>query len=349
MSTEANKTHAPIQELTVVNAYEIFMKDTPPTKWYVEPILHQGVCLLSGDPKVGKSFLALQVALAVAGGNSTVLGTLPVRTHGRVLYLALDDGSEGRIHKRLHQLTADGEATLVETALKNIDFVHQRNFPTLKTNLIEALQILFGDQPSNSPYELVVLDTLGTVMSSSNKSIYHEEYAQTILLKKFADEHNVCLIAVHHSNKSEKRDEVASASGSHGITGAVDCVALLSGDGDGQAKLMTRPRDDEETEFRLNRLSNGGWQVQDTGTTNVGQSLQSRLKTFQEAPGPVLSRAKKATLDELRYGPKSKDELAEALGIDVDAARKRLERLADEDLSYRWPDGRYGPMPETVH
>jgi RecA-family ATPase len=82
--------------LAVVNAYDIYMKELPPTKWYVGEILQEGATLLSGDPKVGKSFLALQIAIAVAGGADNVCGSLSVGIHGRVLYLALDDGSEKR-------------------------------------------------------------------------------------------------------------------------------------------------------------------------------------------------------------------------------------------------------------
>ncbi len=68
---------------SVVNAYEIYMKELPPTKWYVGGCSKKGACLLSGDPKVGKSFLALQIALAVAGNAAQVCGSLPVGVHGR--------------------------------------------------------------------------------------------------------------------------------------------------------------------------------------------------------------------------------------------------------------------------
>jgi AAA domain len=100
-ATQGSRTVVPESVgLTVVNAYEIYMKDLPPTKWYVGEILQEGATLLSGDPKVGKSFLALQIAIAVAGRSDRVCGSLSVGIHGRVLYLALDDGSEKRIHGR---------------------------------------------------------------------------------------------------------------------------------------------------------------------------------------------------------------------------------------------------------
>lgn len=124
METLANKI-----ELKIMNAYDIYLKDMPPTKWHLERILHEGACLFTGDPKVGKSYFGIQLAIAVAGSAPTAFGDLEVGQHGRVLYLALDDTSEKRIHKRLHDLTDDIEA------IKNIDIVSQRDLPTLKDGL----------------------------------------------------------------------------------------------------------------------------------------------------------------------------------------------------------------------
>ena len=110
--------------LKVVNGLDIFNKNIPPLRWIVKPILHEGTTLLSGDPKVGKSFLALQIAIAVAGSASHVFGSLDVELHGQVLYLALDDGSERRIQERLQALGAD------EETVKNIDFIYLQSIPS---------------------------------------------------------------------------------------------------------------------------------------------------------------------------------------------------------------------------
>lgn len=154
-------------QLKIVNAYDIYVKDMPPTKWYIGEILHEGACLFTGDPKVGKSFFALQIAIAVAGSAKTVCGELQVGQHGRVLYLAFDDTSEKRIHKRLHDLTADTEA------VKNIDIVCQRDVGTLKDGLTELLDECIG----RNRYVLVILDTLGAVSAGTgNKNVYDAEY-----------------------------------------------------------------------------------------------------------------------------------------------------------------------------
>ncbi|MCH8167158.1 MAG: AAA family ATPase [Proteobacteria bacterium] len=67
------------------NAADLQGMKFPPINWVVPDILPEGLTIFAGKPKVGKSWLALDMALAVAGGGS-VLGRecLP----GPVLYLA---------------------------------------------------------------------------------------------------------------------------------------------------------------------------------------------------------------------------------------------------------------------
>jgi len=65
--------------------------------WNVEGILPEGLALLAGRPKVGKTWLALQIATAVAAGG-LVLDRKA--NQGRVLYLYLE-GSERQAQGRL--------------------------------------------------------------------------------------------------------------------------------------------------------------------------------------------------------------------------------------------------------
>jgi hypothetical protein len=307
-------------KLSVVSAYEIFMKDLPPTKWYIGNLLHEGACLLSGDPKVGKSYLALQVALAVAGSTESVCGSLKVEVHGRVLYLALDDRSEKRIHNRLHQLTRD------EEAVKNIDFVFAGPVPSLAKGLTELLD----GHLTSTRYEMVVLDTLGAVSDiTSTKSIYQAEYQEAIKLQMLAQKHKICLLILHHTNKREFGDTVARASGSHGRTGGMDSVLLLSSQASGQGELEAKPRDGEESHLYLNRREDGGWHVREIQMGLFPPHLPSLNPERQEVKDLLLS------------GPKFRGEIAAALGLKGDTARKRLERMAVDGLVKRLDGGRY--------
>ncbi len=73
----------------------------PPIKWIVPDILPEGLTLLAGKPKLGKSWLSLDIAVAVASGGS-VLGR--ECEPGPVLCLALED-NQRRLQRRL-QLVA---------------------------------------------------------------------------------------------------------------------------------------------------------------------------------------------------------------------------------------------------
>jgi hypothetical protein len=305
--------------LTVVNAYEIYMKDLPPTKWYVGEVLQEGATLLSGDPKVGKSFLALQIAIAVAGRSEAVCGSLTVGIHGRVLYLALDDGSEKRIHERLHQLTTD------EDAVRNIDFVYQRNLRNLADGFLEDLERAMAGKE----YAMVILDTLGAVLGlSSAKNIYRQEYQEAIKLQKLAQKYGFCLLIIHHTNKGEGKDAVQRASGSHGLTGAVDSVMLLRLE-NGRGVLDARPRDGESSTYHLDRSEDGGWLV--TG----------RVDSSYVAPSKPLTPEREAVKVALADGPKSREQVVTALGIDDEAARKRLERMGRKGLIRKTPESLY--------
>ena len=80
-------------KLTVIDGETLMDKRLPPTKFCVDTLLPQGLCILGGSPKVGKSWPVLDLCVHVAQGSP--LWGLDV-TRGEVLYLCLED-SERRI------------------------------------------------------------------------------------------------------------------------------------------------------------------------------------------------------------------------------------------------------------
>jgi replication-associated recombination protein RarA len=53
----------------IFTAEELMAEDMPPVRWVVPQVLPEGVTLLAGKPKVGKSWMALAISLAVASGG----------------------------------------------------------------------------------------------------------------------------------------------------------------------------------------------------------------------------------------------------------------------------------------
>jgi hypothetical protein len=168
----------------------------------------------------------------------------------------------------------------------------------------------------------VVLDTLGAVLEvANNKNLYRAEYREAIKLQKLAQEHGICYLALHHTNKSDSTDAIRRASGTHGLTGAMDSVLLLTSD-----RLTARPRDGEESEHSLIRLSNGAWKIGDSQLV---------------APTYSLNPQRQAVMDALANGPKDKEALAKELGLTDEAMRKRLERMERKGQVKKLQEGLY--------
>ena len=92
----------PVAAPTIITAAELHRREFEPLKWVVPGYVPEGFTLLSGRPKIGKSWLNLDIALGVARG-STCLGGIQCEK-GEVLYLALED-NQRRLKSRIDKLT----------------------------------------------------------------------------------------------------------------------------------------------------------------------------------------------------------------------------------------------------
>src|SRR3954471_17711209 len=100
-------TAAPIHDdgwRTSWTAAELQRLVFPDARWAVPGLIAEGVTLLVGPPKVGKSWLGLNVAASVAEGG-LALGKGDVDP-GDVLYLALVDTGR-RVQSRLRMMMND--------------------------------------------------------------------------------------------------------------------------------------------------------------------------------------------------------------------------------------------------
>lgn len=87
-------------ELKTYTMQELFEQPLEPVEYLVDGLLAPGLYILGGSPKVGKSWMALQLCLAVCNGKA-FLGHKT--TQAEVLYLALEDGPQ-RLHGRALRL-----------------------------------------------------------------------------------------------------------------------------------------------------------------------------------------------------------------------------------------------------
>ena len=84
------------------SAFQLGKMVFPPIKYAVPGLIPEGCSILAGRPKLGKSWLALDIALAVARGNYC-LGDFKCE-QGDVLYLALEDNGR-RLRSRVEKVS----------------------------------------------------------------------------------------------------------------------------------------------------------------------------------------------------------------------------------------------------
>nr|SBO91133.1 DNA repair protein RadA [Nonomuraea gerenzanensis] len=106
----------PVPFRTSWTADELMAMTFPEPRWAVPGIIAEGLSLLAGPPKVGKSWLSLGLGIAVASG-AKALEAIELEP-GPVLYLALEDTArrlQNRMGKILSGQPAPRDLTLATT------------------------------------------------------------------------------------------------------------------------------------------------------------------------------------------------------------------------------------------
>jgi Bifunctional DNA primase/polymerase, N-terminal/AAA domain/Primase C terminal 1 (PriCT-1) len=218
----------------------IMNEDLPEPSWAIPGFLPEGVTLLAGKPKMGKSWLALALAIDIALGKPA-LGGLST-TKGEVLYLGLED-SQRRIKDRVLKLLGGTEAP--------VELNWCGYWPALQPDGLYDLEVWLQRTPTA---RMIVIDTLARVRSPgpTGGSVYAEDYAVITPLKRLAETYHVSILLVHHLRKNAADDLMDTISGSTGLTGATDCNMVLERErGEKTALLHITGRDVEMSKTDL--------------------------------------------------------------------------------------------------
>jgi|GEM_PF-4354222 len=276
----AAKTPKP-SAVSIINAADLASMTFPEPKWSVPGILPEGYVLLAGKPKVGKSWLVLALAVAVASGGRA-LGSVQVEA-GDVLYLALEDHPR-RLQERLCKI---GDAWPERLHLVTV-------WSRLGAGGIEALEAWLT---AHSQARLVIIDTLARVRlpHSRNGDAYAEDYAVGETIKKLADQYSVCILVIHHRRKMDAEDPFDTVSGTNGLTGSADATLVLQRDrSTPTATLHVTGRDVEEQTLALAWDAGAcGWSL----TTHEQASGQRLIAELRKLGG----KAERWTLQNARH------------------------------------------------
>lgn len=222
----------------IASAAELQSKIFEPVQYVVPGYIAEGATILAGRPKLGKSWLMLDVGLAVARGGSC-LGDIRC-DEGDVLYLALED-NERRLQSRITKLIgACGNDWPAR-------FYYSTEWPRSEDGGLENVRVWLK---AREKPRLVVVDVLAAFRSPRKRedTLYEGDYAAVKELQRIASEMEVAIVIVHHLRKSAAEiDPFEKVSGTLGLSGAADTVLVLDRDGNG-ATLYGRGRDIEEIE-----------------------------------------------------------------------------------------------------
>ncbi len=231
-------------ELETLTVQELHSTQWPEPVEVVKGMLQAGLAILHGKSKVGKSWLGLQLAFAVASGGKFL--NVPVE-RGRVLYFALED-SPRRLDKRTRKQQWPSDL--------KVDFVLAREFGRKIGNLAREGCTRLAQQIEANGYRLVVIDTLGRSLGMYFKPRDLNDYGvmtQTLApLQELALGQNCVLLFIDHQNKSSpfEPDAINDITGSMGKGATIDTAWGLyreRGKHNAELRIVGRDLDEERT------------------------------------------------------------------------------------------------------
>jgi hypothetical protein len=277
------------------------------------PTLPTGLTILAGAPKIGKSWLALQIALSVASGGMTFNEKI---TPGPVLYLALED-SPSRLQTRIKQQGWQPHLPAHFMCLGNFE------------SQIGDLRNGGGEKLSNwieqGGYRFVVIDTLSRAVHGDQNDAY-EMTRGLEPLHQIAHDNNVALLLVDHHRKTmvENADAIADILGSTAKGAMADTAwGLYRERGKRGAKLSVTGRDIEERTLMLSMdWTTGCWQLDsDAGEAKLTERQQEILDVLED------------------LGEASLNAIAEALSQYPGNVHRRLQDLVSNGVIERGKKG----------
>lgn len=298
------------------SAEDLRLEDVPETKWIIKGLLPEGLASLAGRPKQGKSWLALNMGIAVADGGKA-LGDYEIPSPGSVLFLALED-NKSRIKKRMQQLMRQVMPWPGKLKFALIS-------PRMGAGFVEAVREWLETNPNPT---FVIVDMYTKVAErrkkKSNQSDYDDIYEELAPLQALAYEYHICVLLVMHLNKTvDVEDATARIMGSTAFAGATVTNLILrrltAGDA-ADAVLTPNGKDIEDDEDIALVFDRGIWTSR--GNADVYNQSQQRLEILQAL---YMASGKECTPKDI------------ALALDKNAAttRKLLQKLREDGMVTR--------------
>lgn len=299
--------------------------DAPEIRWAVPGLIPDGLTLLAGPSKAGKSFMCLDIAVAVATGASA-LGHL-VAEEGDVLYVAAEDIPR-RLRERMLMLVG-----------------HEENFPwdtlTLVPQPIPGSPAMLAKEwveTARNP-RLLIIDTKARALDPfrqenrfDKRSGYNVDYDSMSRLHDFANQHGFSLLVVTHTNQMRLEageDWFVKIQGTTGIPGVADGVILLDAKrGDPEGTLRVAGRDIPDNDMTVRRVG-PWWQITDGEPRGRLGDRSVAIRDY------VYERGE----------PVSNTDIAEKFGMSAKSVATYMNKLKGTQVQHLGR-GLWGPLPK---
>lgn len=270
----------------------------PRTKevYLIKPLIPAGgSCLLYGAPKLGKSYLGIQVATALTGMAQEWLG-FPVMLAGRVLYLQLDT-PRSTWADRFAEMIGKGGLQYND----NLRLADRETFAKYPFDILQPghVQYLFDLVREHDPVAVVV-DTIREAHSGDedNSTVMRNVIANLVYAT-----HPAALILISHSRKAQPdmdKSLMDDHRGSSYVSGRMDAILRLT-----RTRLYYTGRSIEEGDVRLERLDSGLWApFLDDTKPMVEKVLHdtslTSLRAKAKALAPLIFKSEEASMSLLR-------------------------------------------------
>lgn len=178
--------------------------------WLVEELIAKGdLTMMIGEPGVGKSWVSMSLAVAIAEGYTNWMGRRLMDT-GRVLYVD-EENPEALVPYRLKKLG------LTDKGMKNIRFLHQQG-----VKLDKHPDYILEEALDYSP-TLIILDSLTRIHTKDENNAGEISALFNDGILPLVRSTDATLLVLHHVNKSDSNSSFTRARGSSDLSGVIDC------------------------------------------------------------------------------------------------------------------------------
>jgi hypothetical protein len=298
----------------IISAVELEAAHYDPPKYVVQDILPVGLAILSAPPKIGKTWMDMSMADAVASGGAFG-GCKPVNK-GDVLLLDLE-GNRRRAQIRFKKLRQGDKAPA------GLDIANE--WPRMDRGGVDLIRE--WAKARRNP-RLVVIDIWVKFRPPrpKNADAYQFDYDCVKELQELAHELGLAIIIVHHNRKAQDTDWLNEISGSQGIAGGADTIIIIKRDrAAADAVLHVTGRDVEEQELALSfDKDTGRWTI-------IGDAAEHRQSEARQAIYGLLSA----------QGPMSPKEVADELDLPRNTMKSTMRRMRADGALKTVKAGKY--------